>query len=210
MTRSQRHSWVLGGPATSPFAHPRGALGRLAGRFMARTNKQHEVLELLGVRPGERVLEVGYGPGELLGLLAERTPAAAIVGVDPSPDMRDLAARRLRRRARGDARRRIEPRIGSAADTGLPDAGFDRVVSVNTVALWPDLRAGVRELHRVTKPAGTVLLAWHSRTARSRISRSLGLPEERLVEIRRALEERFTGVVRDELTDLVAFVAERR
>ena len=60
---------------------------------MLWTNKQDDVVGILGVQPGDDVLEVGYGPGGLIRLLAERTQAASIRGVDPSPEMRDQAGR---------------------------------------------------------------------------------------------------------------------
>ncbi|HZB31961.1 MAG TPA: hypothetical protein VE465_17525, partial [Streptosporangiaceae bacterium] len=70
METEQVRSWVTDRPVTSPFARPRGLRGRLAGRFMVWTNKQREVAGLIGVRSGDRVLEVGYGGGALVRLLA--------------------------------------------------------------------------------------------------------------------------------------------
>jgi hypothetical protein len=64
---TQHRSWAVDRPVTSPFALPSGVRGRLAGWIMLLTNKQEEVLTLLDVRPGDRVLEVGYGPGGLGG-----------------------------------------------------------------------------------------------------------------------------------------------
>jgi SAM-dependent methyltransferase len=143
--------WTADKPVHSPFALPRGLTGHLAGRLMLLLNRQQDVLELLDVRPGVGVLEVGYGPGGLIQLL-RKTPAVRVSGVDPSPQMRDLARRH---NPEGDLR------LCTAERTGFADAEFDRVVSVNTVALWPDLGAGLRELHRVTRPGGRVLIAWH-------------------------------------------------
>src|SRR5919198_8937 len=111
-----QRSWVTDRPVTSPFARPRGLRGRLAGRFMVWTNKQREVADLLGVAAGDRVLEVGYGGGALIRLLADRVGGDGMVcGVDPSPDMRALALRRNRRTAARDAR--LDLRVGSAAAT---------------------------------------------------------------------------------------------
>jgi SAM-dependent methyltransferase len=199
-----QRSWALDRPTTSPFANPRGLRGRLAGRFMLMTNKQREVADLVGVRPGERVLEVGYGGGGLVGLLADRIGDGVVCGVDPSPDMRDLATGRRRRAVRAG---RVDLRVGSAAETGFPDASFDHVVTVNTVALWPDLDAGVRELRRVTRPGGDVVIAWHGGTAPTRIGRRLVLPDDALTRVHDVLAAHFTDVERHELTTQVAFKA---
>lgn len=202
MATTQTHSWAFGRPQTSPFAHPRGLRGILAGRFMRWTNRQRDLAELAGVRPGDRVLEVGYGPGVLLGLLAERVGDGRVSGVDPSPEMRDLAARRNRAAIRAG---RMDLRLGTAEATGFGDAEFDRVVTVNTVALWPDLEAGLRELHRVTRPGGRVLIAWHGGTHPSVIARGLALPEPFLARIGDAMAGLFPEVTRHELRGLTVF-----
>src|SRR5689334_15102831 len=103
-------SWAADRPTNSPFARPRGWRGRLAGRFMLWTNRQGDLVDLLDVRPGDRVLEVGYGPGGLIRLLLERTEAATVIGVDPSPEMRDLASRRDIERALRDQFGRVDRR----------------------------------------------------------------------------------------------------
>ncbi len=195
---------------TSPFARPQGLRGRLAGRFMLITNRQREVADLVGVRPGERVLEVGYGGGGLARLLARRIGDGIVCGVDPSADMRALASRRLRRaHPRLFAAGRVELRVGSAAATGYPDAGFDHVVTVNTVAIWPDLEVGLRELRRVTRPGGDVVIAWHGGTAPTPIARRLVLPDGIVARIHDGLAGLFADVERHELTTLTAFRARR-
>ncbi|MFG2292324.1 class I SAM-dependent methyltransferase [Streptomyces sp. NPDC048603] len=199
-------SWAWGRPQTSPFAHPQGLRGRLAGRFMLWTNQQDEVLDALNVQPGDRVLEVGYGPGGLLGLLACSTAAAAVLGVDPSPTMRSAAARANRAAVRSG---RITLGLGTAEHTGLADRSVDRIASVNNVGLWPDLEAGVRELHRVLRPGGTVLIAWHGGSSPRRLERRLRLPQDRLARIEGALRHRFTDVTRRELSRLDVFTAVR-
>lgn len=204
---TRQRSWAVDRPvSSSPFALPRGALGRLAGRIMLWTNKQHEIIDVLDIRPGDRVLEVGYGPGALIRLLAARTEAAVIQGVDPSPTMRDLAIKTNRAAVQNG---RVEVNVGSAEHTGLPDASVDRIVSVNNVAIWPDLEAGVRELHRVVRPGGTVTIAWHGGTAPSRIADKLRLPGDKLDRIEAALREVFADVTRRRLKDVDVFRAVR-
>lgn len=197
--------WTLGRPTRSPFAVPSGLTGRLAGRIMLWTNRQQELLDLLDVQEGEQVLEVGYGPGGLIRLL-RHTPARRICGVDPSPQMRDLAARPHRTEI---ATGRIDLRLGTAEHTGFADAEFDCVVSVNNVAIWPDLRAGLSELHRVTRAGGRVLIAWHGGTRPSRIARGLALPEDKAAHIERELRGLFSAVARHETTTLTVWSAVR-
>jgi SAM-dependent methyltransferase len=197
---------ILDPSTNNPFARPSGWLGRIAGRIMLWTNKQDEVVGALGVQPGQDVLEVGYGPGGLIRLLAQRTEAASIRGVDPSPEMRDLASRHNRKAV---ASARVQLDLGAADRTGLPDASVDRVVSVNNVAIWPDLEAAVGELHRVVRPGGTVVIAWHGGTSPSRIARSLRLPEHELNRIEQVLRGRFGEVGRRRLTSLDVFTATR-
>jgi ubiquinone/menaquinone biosynthesis C-methylase UbiE len=192
--------------ANNPFAHPSGWLGRLAGRIMLWTNKQDDVLGVLGVQSGDDVLEVGYGPGGLIRQLVEKTEAASIRGVDPAPAMRDQAAR-LNRNAVRTGRVRLDP--GTADRTGLADASVDRVVSVNNVAIWPDLEAGVGELHRVVRPGGTVVIAWHGGTKPSGPAKSLRLSEDQLGRIEQAMRDHFSDVTRHQLTRLDVFRAVR-
>jgi ubiquinone/menaquinone biosynthesis C-methylase UbiE len=173
---------------------------------MVWTNKQREVADLVGVRPGDRVLEVGYGGGALARLLASRIGGGVVCGADPSPDMRALATRRNRRAV---AAGRLDLRVGSAAATGFPDGAFDHVVTVNTVALWPDLARGLYELHRVTRPGGDIVIAWHGGRAPTRIGRHLLLPESALSRVQDALTELFDDVERHELPTLIAFRARR-
>jgi SAM-dependent methyltransferase len=194
-------AWAWDEPVRSCFALPRGRWGRLAGWLMLWTNRQSGLRQLLDVRAGERVLEVGYGPGGLVRLLT-RTAAAQICGVDPSPQMRDLAVRRHRKHA---AAGRVDLRVGTADHTGFPPALFDCVVSVNSVALWPDLEAGLRELHRVARPGGRVVIAWHGGTRSRGIGRRLALPARQLAVLEARLAQVFTDVARHDLPRLTVF-----
>jgi ubiquinone/menaquinone biosynthesis C-methylase UbiE len=203
---SRSRPGILDPTTNNPFAHPSGWRGRLAGRLMRLTNKQDDVIGVLDVQPGQDVLEIGYGPGGLIRLLAARTEAATIRGVDPSREMRDQARRHNRKDVRSG---RVRLDLGTADRTGLPDAGVDRVVSVRNVAIWPDLEAGVSELHRVVRPGGTVVIAWHGGTAPSRIVRSLRLPEDELARIEQVLRDRFADVTRHQLASLEVFNAVR-
>lgn len=193
-------------------ALPRGLAGRLGGAVMRHGNggEQREVAVLLsGVlargTAAPDVVEVGCGPGVLLASLATG-PAGTIVGIDPSEEMRTMAVRAL---ARPIARGRMRIADGSADRTGLPDGCADVVVSVNTVAIWQDLDAGLAELHRVLRPDGTLVLSWHGGRAPSRFARSLCLTADLLDRIEDALAARFSDVHRQLTRRTTTFRAHR-
>ncbi|GAA3735645.1 hypothetical protein GCM10022402_14790 [Salinactinospora qingdaonensis] len=193
--------WTGRQPTVNPFAFPRGPVGRLVGWLMARTNTDEnaEAAEVLDVRPGECVLEVGHGPGRLVTLLA-RDPRVSVIGIDPSPEMTRMA---LRHNAELVQSGRLRLWRATAARTGVDDAEVDALISVNTVAMWPDLDAGLTELHRVLRLGGRLVITWHRRP------RSLALAEEKLQRIEAALRQRFVTVARDDTAHSVIFRARR-
>jgi len=193
MAASPPPAWTTGTAPNSFAALPAGRLGTFGGQLMRLLNRaqQREIALLLGPLDGKDVLEVGHGPGVLLGMLG-RT-ARHVTGVDPSLEMRALA---IRAHSGAIAAGRLDVRAGDAGATGLPDAAVDLVVSVNNVAIWPDLDAGVAELHRVLRPGGRLVLSWHGGERPSRPTRGLVLPEERLQRIENAVRVRFPDVRR--------------
>ena len=111
------------------------------------------VREALGASPGEKILDVGCGPGFYCAeLLAEVGPSGHVVGIDSSAAMLALAARRC---AGHDNVELLE-----AEAVGLPveDASFDAVLSVQVQEYVGDVRAGLAELHRALRPGGRALV----------------------------------------------------
>src|SRR2546423_2188124 len=134
----------------NPFRVPAGPLGHLAGWLMGRDDAAHrEVADLLAPAPGARVGEIGYGPGQLLALLAARDPHAELCGVDPSPLMLRQAGRRL---ARAGLAGRADLQVGVAGALPFPEGSLDHVVAVNTPAPWPGPPAAVADARRVLRP----------------------------------------------------------
>jgi SAM-dependent methyltransferase len=132
-----------------------GVLGLLAGWTMAigRGRSTRLIVELAGVRQGDRVVDVGCGPGRFLRAAAER--GATAVGVDPSSQMRRLALRRIPERLR-DA---ITVTEGTAEDLPLEDGSATVAWAVASFHHWSDPDAGLAELHRVLEPGGRLLVA---------------------------------------------------
>jgi ubiquinone/menaquinone biosynthesis C-methylase UbiE len=184
----------------NPFVRPEGLLGHLAGWVMGRDDRPHrEVADLLTPRPGATVCEIGFGPGQLLAVLAAADASLLLCGVDPSSVMLAQARNRLST-VDSEAARAADLRIGAAGDLPFDDASADHVVAVNNVAMWPDLRVGLAETHRVLRVGGDLLLAWHSATAPGRIARRLARSETWWAELAAAVRREFGDVERRDLT----------
>lgn len=110
------------------------------------------VLTLAGLQPGETVVDVGTGRGELVAVAAARGAAHAI-GVDYSPTAIEMAARTLRVHGVTD---RAEVRLADARRLPVDDAATDLVTMVDVVEhLTPDeLDHTLREVRRILRPGG--------------------------------------------------------
>ncbi|WP_410672742.1 class I SAM-dependent methyltransferase [Amycolatopsis sp. cmx-4-68] len=126
------------------------------------------LVALAGVAPGDRVLDIGCGPGYLTALAAAAAaPGGSAVGVDPSEPMVGQARRR-----RGGPHCTFE--VGRAEALAAPDGTFDVVVSSLAVHHIPEEVRGTAfdEVFRVLRPGGRVLLA-DFRPPRGRLARHL-------------------------------------
>jgi ubiquinone/menaquinone biosynthesis C-methylase UbiE len=110
------------------------------------------LIELLGIQPADRVLDIGCGTGRLAAVVVERLgPAGRLVGIDPAAARIELA------RKRSDPR--LEFRIGRAGELAFPDASFE-VAYMNSVLNWIDDRPkALAEAYRVLRPAGRLGIA---------------------------------------------------
>ncbi|MFB9837786.1 class I SAM-dependent methyltransferase [Actinoallomurus acaciae] len=141
------------------FGHPRGVAGRVVGQVLAhrRSNRQRNrwAVSLLDVRPADRVLEIGFGPGVAIAELAGRATRGHVYGVDHSEAMVRLARRR-----NAAAVRAHRVHLAQASVDRLPDFGepFDAILAVNSLGFWPDPVERLRRLRDLLRPAGRIAL----------------------------------------------------
>jgi SAM-dependent methyltransferase len=121
------------------------AYDRYMGRYSALLSPQFA--ELAGVRDGQRVLDVGCGPGALTAELVERVGPSAVAAVDPSEPF--VAAARERHRE-------VRVERASAERLPFPDDAFDAALAQLVVHFMADPGAGVAEMRRVTRGDGVV------------------------------------------------------
>jgi len=141
------------------FGRPTGILGRLGGMIMAHTNRwmAQRTIELLDVQPSNKVLEIGFGPGVGIQLLAGSASSGCVAGIDPSQEMVEQATAR---NAAGIGAGRVELRQGSVERLPFENDTFDRALAINSMQVWPDAVAGLREIRRVLRPGGKMVLGF--------------------------------------------------
>jgi SAM-dependent methyltransferase len=122
-----------------------GAYDRFMGRYSELLSPQ--MAALAGVADGQRVLDVGCGPGALTAELVRRTGPDRVAAVDPSASFVDAA------RARHPG---VDVRLASAEDLPFDDAAFDAALAQLVVHFMTDPVRGVSEMARVVRPAGAI------------------------------------------------------
>ncbi|MGE0542550.1 MAG: class I SAM-dependent methyltransferase [Dehalococcoidia bacterium] len=180
------------------FRQPHGRIGRFAGYLMAAANAgmNRFTVQLMEVQPDDRILEIGFGPGNLIRRLAEGTSCATVAGVDPSDVM---LAQASKRNAAAIDDGRVQLQTGTISSLPYPDAGFTKVCSVNTIYFWPDPASDLREVHRVLQPGGRCYLTFRvkhraGRRPTVRVTRD-GIADEPVAQTVAALRAAgFTGI----------------
>jgi SAM-dependent methyltransferase len=118
-------------------------------RFMGKYSEPLAVLfaDLAGVRPGQRLLDVGCGPGALTAELVSRTGADAVSAVEPSASFAAAAHDRLPG---------VDIRQAAAEQLPFPGDAFDATLAQLVVHFMADPVTGLHEMGRVTRPGGVV------------------------------------------------------
>lgn len=170
----------------SPFAHPAGFRGRLAAEVMAIVGRRRseEVLRRLGICPGDRVLEIGFGAGrDLARALARVGELGLVTGIDSSETVVQMVLRRLRRAV---TLGRLSV-VHASADGPLPfaDGTFDRAFSINSYQFWQAPLSTLAELRRIVVPGGKVVLAVQPRGSLAQTTE----PAQMLHRLAEALEQ---------------------
>jgi SAM-dependent methyltransferase len=145
--------------ALAQFHHPTGAVGHVAGWIMSwrssNVGRNRWAVQLLDVQPTDRVIELGCGPGVAIAALATRASRGLVVGVDHSQVMIRQARRRNRAAIKAGRVRLIHAPVESLA---ISDGPFNAALAVNTVGMWPDPTARLRELAHLLRPGGRIAL----------------------------------------------------
>lgn len=126
-------------------AIPADAYDRFMGRYSIQLSRQ--LADFAAVEAGQRVIDVGCGPGALTAELVERVSAPNVTAIDPSPTFVDAA------RARHPG---VDVRQCAAESLPFADSTFDAILAQLVVHFMSDPAAGVSEMARVTRDGGMV------------------------------------------------------
>jgi phosphatidylethanolamine/phosphatidyl-N-methylethanolamine N-methyltransferase len=150
----------------SPIAHPHES--KIYSEFARYYDKIFEgvffprilrVIHELNIEPGASVLEVGVGTGLALSAYPHD---CHLTGIDLAPDMLERARRKVAR----EGWKHIDLAVGDAQNLEFPDESFDYVTSFHVVSVVPEPRRMMREMVRVCRPGGTIVIINHFRSER--------------------------------------------
>jgi ubiquinone/menaquinone biosynthesis C-methylase UbiE len=172
--------------------NPTGFFGRVVmSRFFDRSSAAINQLTMasLALGPADRVLEVGFGSGDLIAHMAPVVREGLIAGVDFSPDMVAVATKRLAPLVQAG---RVELRCASAEALPYDEDEFTKACTVNTVYFWPQPAAVLGEFARVLAEGGRLVIGFSPAEAMRKMPKRLtghGFTLYEPDDLRRLLED---------------------
>lgn len=146
------------------FRQPHGPGGHIAGWIMANRSSNRRrnawTVDLLNIQPGDRVLEIGSGPGLALEMCAKRANCGRVVGLDHSQTMLGQAHVR---NARSIHEGGVELHLGGLDQLPALGGPFDKVLSANVAQFFPDKAEAYRTIIAVMAPGGMIATTYQPR-----------------------------------------------
>jgi ubiquinone/menaquinone biosynthesis C-methylase UbiE len=150
----------------------------LESAFYGRITGAEKPVERIGLKPGQRVLEVGPGPGRLLIPAARRVlPGGEVVGIDIQPGMIE----RLKERSKAANITNLTAILGDATQPIVAEATFDLAFLVTTLGEIPDRAAALVQCFRALKSGGVLSISemlpdpyYQSKTTVKRLAEAAG------------------------------------
>lgn len=155
--RGKTYNLNLSGSLMNQCSKPSGWLGKMN---LWRMNRHHSKLTEWGlthvsVQRRDTILDVGCGGGKTVARLAAMASEGKTYGIDYS-ETSVAASQKMNRKAIASGR--VEILLGSVSLLPFPGQSFDLVTAVETHYYWPDLNGDMKEVLRVLKPGGALII----------------------------------------------------
>lgn len=139
----------------------------------------------LDLRPDDRVLEVGFGGGDMIARMARVVTTGTIHGLDYSRDVVALAESRFRAQV---ASGKMAFVCADVAAMPYPEGRFTKACTMNTIYFWPDPVAALKELRRVLVDDGILVLGFRLGASLGRHSFARYQNHYEIGDVRRMME----------------------
>jgi ubiquinone/menaquinone biosynthesis C-methylase UbiE len=135
------------------FRKPSGFVGKLVSKIMEMRNNEFYVktIKELDIKNGEKIFEIGYGPGFGINLIANNMPNCMISGIDYS----DLMYRKaIKRNKKFIESRVVSLKYGDLLTVELDHEKYDKVFCINVIYFWSDLSRVFQKIHSMMNKDG--------------------------------------------------------
>ena len=140
------------------LANPSGFVGGIMAVNMNRSDSDlnRETIGLLNIKLGDRILEVGFGGGAAIGQMARLVENGLVAGIDISESMVQRGLARFKKHV---SRGTVQLKRADASQIPYETGYFDKACSVMSVFFWREPVACLKEINRVLKSGGRMVLA---------------------------------------------------
>lgn len=189
--------------------HPRGLVGKVLFRWMASATVAHArwTADLMEVCRDDEIVEIGFGNGANIGLLATRASDGHVTGVEVSETAMEMASKN---NAAAISDGRVELHLVTpGAALPIDDATFDKACTVATMYVIEDAAAVFTEMYRVLKPGGLAAVTFPVREnfMRFKPAKTEGFHFHELADLEAAFRDAGFAETRTERNDEVRFGA---
>jgi len=125
------------------------------------------VQELLDIKTNDRVLEIGFGPGKLIAQMAEQIGSGRVEGIDFSAAMLEQASKANRSHIETG---KVKLYQGECLVLPFADNSFDKLCAINILYFWKQPERYFREMWRVLKPQGKIVIGFRDAQQMSRLN----------------------------------------
>lgn len=163
------------------FGQPTGILGELVGWSMAVKNRERSswTVQKLDYKPSDYLLEIGFGPGSAIKMIADQLTSGFIAGIDHSEIMFGQATKRNKKHIEN---KKVKLECGTASNLDYPAAYFDIIYGSNVHFFWKYPVNEFQKLKTFLKSNGRLIMVFQPRWATS---------EQAVVNIAEITKEQF-------------------